>query len=357
MTKPRWTSWAVAVWLLLGTALAAQRRADRMMADELFDTYRTQGPRVVSDAVASMSPRFERFRRDFETRVLPEWQRGPHEPLRAMFMLDIAIATGGRRHDYPEWENFITLGSAFLSGRSEPPGTNAAADAFEILWHQTAVAFLDGLQDPFLRDRIGVQSMAGRMAAVAAPDGAPPLLVAPWVEVARGTSLELISIDRPEGLDVLGPEALKHYRQAAAAGSGGTRAEATLRSARLLTRLKRPAEAMATLADFDDAWTSDVTYRYWQRLLRGQALEALDRPDEAVLAYEDALQIAPSAEAPRIALVAVQVKRHRQTEAAAQLAAIEATPDPVVDPWWSYRDGDARFFHARLDALREMSRR
>lgn len=326
------------------------------MADELFDAYRADGPRVVAEAVASMSPRFERFRVDFETRVFPEWQRGPHGPLQAMFMLDVAVATDGQRRSYPGWEAFVTLGSDLLSHRSEPPGTNPAADAFEILWHQTAVAFLDGLQDPFLRDRAGVQPMTGRIAAVAAPAGAPPLLVSPWVELTRGLSLELITIDRPEGLDVLAPEALTHYRQAAAAGSGGIRAEATLRAARLLTRLTRPAEAMAMLADFDDVWTTDATYRYWHRLLRGQALETLGRPDDAVVSYEEALRVMPSAEAPRIAIAALQVKRQRSTEAAAQLAAMDVTPDPVVDPWRWYRDGDARFFRARLGALREMSR-
>ena len=359
MRMPRLTTCAVAAWFVLGTALSAQHRPDRMMADELFDAYREQGPRVVSDAIASMSmgTRFERFRADFEARVFPGWQRGPQTPPQAMFMLEVAVATDGRRHSYPGWEKFVTLGAVLLSDRTEPPGANVTADAFEVLWHQTAVAFLDGLQNPFQRDRAGVQTMTGRIAAVAAPAGAPPLLVEPWVELARGVSLELMSIDRPEGLDVLGPEALKHYRQAVAAGSGDTRAEATLRSARLLTRLRRPAEALAMLIQFDDTWTSDATYRYWQPLLLGQALEALGRSDDAVLSYRRALRVVPSAEAPRVAVMALEAKRQRSTEAAAQLMAIEATRDSVVDPWRSYRDGDARFFQARLDALREMSRR
>ena len=149
--------------MVLGAALAAQHRPDRMMADELFEAYREQGPRVVSGAIASMSmaPRFERFRADFEARVFPEWQRRSHRPLQAMFMLEVAVATTGFRHSYAGWEKFVTLGATFLSDRSEPPGTNPAADAFEVLWHQTAVAFLDGLQDPFQRDRVGVQTMTG----------------------------------------------------------------------------------------------------------------------------------------------------------------------------------------------------
>jgi hypothetical protein len=92
-------------------------------------------------------------------------------------------------------------------------------------------------------------------------------------------------------------------------------------------------------------------------LLRGQALEALDRPDDAVATYQDALRIVPSAESARIAIMALQMKRQRSADVAEQLAAIKAAPDPVVDPWRSYRNGDARFFQARIDTLREMSRR
>lgn len=358
MTTPRWTVCVASASIVLSATLLAQRPG-RMMADALFDAYRAQGPRVMSDALSSMTTgqRFEQFRADFESRVLPEWQRGPRTRLQAAFMLEIAVATDGRRHSYQGWESFLTLGSTFLSNRPEPPGANPDADAFEVLWHQTTVAFLDTLQDPFVRERAGVKPMAARIAAVPAPVGEAQVLVVPWVEIARGFSLELITIDRPEGLDVLGPDALKHYRQAAAAGAGEIRAEATLRAARLLMRMKRSGEAMAVLTDFDDAWTSDVTYRYWQHLLRGQALEALDRPDDAVATYQDALRIVPSAESARIAIMALQMKRQRSADVAEQLAAIEAAPDPVVDPWRSYRDGDARFFQARIDTLREMSRR
>jgi hypothetical protein len=356
MKAPASTAWVfAAVAVAASMPVHAQRRPERMMADELFEAYRAAGPEALPKAGA-MSPRFERFRDDFETRVLPAWKAGPRQPLQAMFMLEVAMLTEGRRHGFPRWEDFLTLGSAFLAGRPEPPGTNPAADAFEILWHQTAVAFLDGLQDPVLTDRIGVQPMKDRMAAVPARAGETQVLVEPWVELARGLTLERIALDHPEGFDVLGPQALTHYQQAVAAGSGATRAEATLRGASVLIDLRRPAEALTMLTGFETAWTTDETYRYWQPLLRGRALEALNRPDEAVPSYQDALRIVPSAEAPRVAIMALETKRRHTAEAAAQRSAIEHARTSTVDPWRSYRDGEARFLQARLDALRAMSR-
>ena len=160
MTTPRWTVCVASASIVLSATLLAQRPG-RMMADALFDAYRAQRPRVVSDALSSMTTgqRFEQFRADFESRVLPEWQRGPRTRLQAAFMLEIAVATDGRRHSYQGWESFLTLGSTFLSNRPEPPGANPDADAFEVLWHQTTVAFLDTLQDPFVRERAGVKPM------------------------------------------------------------------------------------------------------------------------------------------------------------------------------------------------------
>jgi hypothetical protein len=348
---------AVACIAALGAAPAPQRRLDRLMADELFEVYRTDGPGVLATALASpTASRVDRFRDDFETRVLPVWRRGPHRAIQAMFMLDLAIGMNGRRA-FPGWEDFITRGSEFLAGRADPPGASPAADAFEILWHKTAVAFLDGLQDPVRTDRLGIQPMAGRFAAVPAAAGAPPVLVDPWVELVRGRALERITLDRPEALDVLGPEAVKHFRQATSAGHPDTSAEAASRAAALLIRLARPADALATLADPGDVSTADRTFRFWRELLRGKALEALGRADDAVRAYEEALRLAPSAETPRIAMLALATRRGRSDDVAAQLAALHATPDPVVDPWRTYRDGDARLLPERLSALREMSRR
>lgn len=390
MRKSRWTLCTVALSLLVATGLTAQRRPDRMMADELFDAYQSHGPRVVAEAIESMPSRFERFRSDLESRVLPTWRHDGDVTRHALFLLELAIATNGRRHSYVGWETLLERGSTLLAERPQAPGADASTDAFEVLWHQTAVAFLDTLQDPFLRDRVGVQPMTDRIAATRPPNGAVPVLVDPWVALARGVSLELMSLARPEGLVVFGPEALKQFDHARRFGADGTRLEATLRAARVLLRLSRPAEALQSLSEID---SSDLTYRYWLHLLRGQALDALGRPDEAASSYQAALRLVPSAETARVALLVLSVKRLRTTDVATQLSAFQRTsdaaaelasvaptqvaPDPAaplapdaaapattadvaggsIDPWRSYRDGDARFLQARLTALREMSRR
>jgi hypothetical protein len=356
MTHARHAASVMGAWILLASLPADQTRPERMKPDELFDAYRIQGPRVVADAIGAMSNQFDRFRSDFEARVLPAWRSGSDRHLHATFMLEIAIATAGESHRYPEWDRFITSAGTLLSDRPERPGTDAAADAFEILWHQAAVAFLDGLQNPALRDRVGVQPMAGRFAAVPARAGASAVLVSPWAELARGVSVELFSIDHPEALDVLGPSAVEHYRLAIS-GGGSARAEAELRSAHVLTRLGRPVESLGILAELDDTRASDVTYRYWRELLRGQALDALGRLEDAVHAYEDALRIVPSAQTPHVAIAVIRSKQHRSADAAVQLEALHRNEDTSADLWSTYRDGDARFLGQRLTALREASRR
>ena len=124
----------------------------------------------------------------------------------------------------------------------------------------------------------------------------------------------------------------------------------------MLLRLARANEALARLETFEDKWTTDAVLRYWRWLVRGKALEALGRADEARAAYGEALALVPTAQSPRVALMAMDLT-HGNREAADRLAAeIRTAPDPVSDPWWSYPHGDLRFLTSRLAALREMSR-
>ena len=72
------------------------------------------------------------------------------------------------------------------------------------------------------------------------------------------------------------------------------------------------------------------------------------------MAYERALRIAPSAPAPVIAMMAIDVRENRREDAAKRAASVRTAVDPVADPWWIFGHGDLRFFQARLRALRDM---
>lgn len=339
---------------LEGAQPQQQAKPERMDGAELFAAYAGGGGDQLLARAFPTQPRFEAFRNDFRDRVLTEWEGVDRTPIRAMFMLDIAIASLNRGYYY--WADFIYLGSGYIRRRADPPGANASFDAFEILWHKTAVALLQGRRRPDLVADTGVSPLKGRMeTAPPLTDSTPaprPVLVDPWIALARGFAEEGFAIDMPATLDKRGAAALDHYREALEYEA--TRAEATLRSAWLLVRMKRAAEALALLDACDDRWTNDAVFLYWRRLFRGKALDTLDRPDEAMRAYEDALTFAPTAHSPRVGMMAIEFKRNR-TEAAEGIAtALGRTPDPVIDPWWTYDHGDWRFFPARLRALKAM---
>jgi tetratricopeptide (TPR) repeat protein len=254
------------------------------------------------------------------------------------------------------WLDFIELGGKYLRGRSELPGVNAADDAFEVAWYKTAVALLEGRRRPdFVADN-GVNPLRNRMAASAsASPEAPPMLIDPWIELARGFMEEGFTIDDPGTLAARGRAALDHYAEAAKYVA--TRPEATLRSAWVLIRLNRAAEALDLLDRYDDRWTDDGVFLYWRRLFRGKALHALGRPEEASQAYQSALTIIPTAQSPRIGLMTLALAQNAHDDAETLAKTVRTAPDPVTDPWWFYAHGDLRFFPSRLKALREMSRR
>jgi len=337
-------------------AAAPQRRHDQMMGDELFAAYLAKDESVLTDAFPT-NARFEAFRADFRTRVLTGWEAGERKPIQAMFMLDVAIAALNHQR-YVYWLDFIALGGKHLRGRAELPGVNAAYDAFEIAWYKTAVAVLEGRRRPDFVDEHGLRPLRNRVAAApsaqTAPD-APPMLIDPWIELARGFMEEGFAIENAATLPARGRAALDHYAEAAKYAA--TRPEATLRSAWLLIRLKRPAEALEFLDRYDDRWTDDGVFLYWRRLFRGKALQALGQPDDASRAYQSALTIIPSAQSPRIGLMALALTQNAHEDAESLARAVRTAPDPVTDPWWYYAHGDLRFFPSRLKALREMSRR
>ncbi len=111
----------------------------------------------------------------------------------------------------------------------------------------------------------------------------------------------------------------------------------------MLVRLGRPADALELLAKLGDR-IEDPVIRYWGRLFHGRAFEALGRRDEAVRAYEDALTQVPGAQAPAVALSALELGRNRLEQAYRWAAAVRTAPVEMADPWWKYLADDYRLF-------------
>ena len=141
------------------------------------------------------------------------------------------------------------------------------------------------------------------------------------------------------------------YRDAA---KGDTASEANLRRAWWLTRQGNAQEAIAILA-VDSSSSPDPYLRYTYSLVRGHALRALGRLDDADAAYRQALTLSPGAQSARIALMTLMTARGRLDEAATFADAVQTTRDQA-DPWWTYTRGDGRMITALLAKVREATR-
>ena len=345
----------VAVGVTASAQAPVQQSPDRMMGEELYAAYLASGPSILSKAFPT-NQRYEDFRNNFRDRVFDGWGHTAPVFSRAMFMFDVSLAVQPRGYLY--WADFFQLGQTYLRKRLEPLkpvtariGADPKMDAFELQWNKTAIAFLAGRRQPDLVDTLARPLIAGRI--IPAPSAGAPALVDPWIALLAGFVEEGYVIEDPKRIGARGRDAIAAYEKAATFES--TRAEATVRITRLLLDSKRPSDALAALDKFDEAWTTEGVVIYWARLLRGKTLAALDRPDEATRAYESALEVVPSAQSPRIGIMAIEAKRGRASTAEAISKDVRTALDPVNDPWWIYAHGSIRFFPQWEKALREMA--
>ncbi|HXT68652.1 MAG TPA: hypothetical protein VN700_02795 [Vicinamibacterales bacterium] len=351
----------VALALIAPATAQSVKSPSEMDGDELFAAWRATGASVLTAAFPD-STRFEKFRNDFRDRTLKRWvEKSPGaatwkpNPLKAMFMLDIAVVAQPR-HRY--WADFLHLGLDYFRERLDTVGADESMDAFEILWSKTAISFASGRRQPEVVEAL-VKLLLRRMAPVPAP---PPTrrgavvvkkLVDPWIVLMQGYAQEAYVHLSREHLEDHSPAAITAYDRAAQFEE--TRAEATIRKAWLQLESRRAADALTTIETFDDAWTNEAVLLYWARLIRGKALAAVGEADAATRAYGAALELVPSAQSPRVGILSIEAGRGRADVAEAIAKDIRTAPDPVHDPWWIYPHGDLRFFLQRERTLRAMA--
>jgi Tfp pilus assembly protein PilF len=79
---------------------------------------------------------------------------------------------------------------------------------------------------------------------------------------------------------------------------------------------------------------------------------SLGQSDTAIAAYRAARAIYPDAQSANVALMNALYTRGDRREAEALSETIQASTRDAADPWWSYWQGDYRFYPAAIGRLR-----
>lgn len=149
--------------------------------------------------------------------------------------------------------------------------------------------------------------------------------------------------------------AQKHYEEAMAFSAVAV--EARLRLAWIHQRAGKSAEALALLTQSGGGAASDPAVRYLHYLFLGHVLVSSDKPDDAVAAFRASTQVAPGAQAARVALMNALALRGDRAESQAMSEQIQSDRNQTtMDPWWLYWQGYYRAYPQALGRLREMAR-
>ena len=155
-----------------------------------------------------------------------------------------------------------------------------------------------------------------------------------------------------EGLEA---NALPHALAALAPAQtiDAARPEALMRLAALLALSGRATEALP-LFDESLRLTPDNWVAYLDHLLKGRALETLERTADAEASYGAALALNPKARSANLALAALSFAGGVRAD-----ANLTAALDPAadrLDPWAQFLDGHYRFWPERRDIMRRTMR-
>lgn len=137
-----------------------------------------------------------------------------------------------------------------------------------------------------------------------------------------------------------------------AIGNPAVQQEAHLRLGYVELLRGRVTEA---LTNFDRVGTpDDPSLRYLLHLLRGKALTAARRQDDAIASFRKAFDEVPYAQSATLALGAALVTRGQHNEAAALTSRMLSLPAPPFDPWIIYTLPEWRFWESRMESLRKV---
>jgi hypothetical protein len=151
-------------------------------------------------------------------------------------------------------------------------------------------------------------------------------------------------------------EALKQGLSAFAAAQAfpDARAEAAVRWGALALARRAPGDVTEALARFQVARQSttdaDILYLSW--FFEGRALQALGRPEDAVLAFQHAVELKPQGGAAQLEWAAQSFLAGDTTTADRLTQSILNAPIDADDPWMWFHVGDYRHWAQRERDLR-----
>ena len=236
--------------------------------------------------------------------------------------------------------------------------THVATDEFDIAWHAAALSIAEGFLDPEALES-HVQHARGQLPgdprltlawAVAAEQRTSPLLIPHLPPNVEPTMLASSQAQLNATVGRLMDDATERF--ALAAVHPLTAGDARVRTARMQLARDRPQDALTTLATFE-ASTREGWLVYLARLFRGQALEQLQRPDDALTSFRDALKVGPGGQTATMSLSSLLYRRGQHKDAETLVQLLLAETDPISDPWWTYWAGSARLWTSRLAAMRD----
>ena len=307
--------------------------------DHLTTAYeRGAFPQLVAGLEQQTEP--EALIREFEGRGNP-WPATPRrEAAFALELVDVAMFSP-RPQDRDAAHRLLVRFSRLIRHPLDP-------DMFERYWYFAVLTLLEGTLRPELTDAMLTAALERF------PDEPRFALSRAIVSEQRWmlrNQQQAGGLPRSISVDTI----RAHFQ--AAMDHPGTAFEAHVRYAWFLHGIDRSKEALEHLQKVATVTTAEIGLRYLHQLFLGHVLKALDRHDEATAAYRAALQVMPTAQSARVALMNSLLlggAREEAEQISEQVQAAEAPQD--LDPWWLYAQGQYRMHRQALARMRELSR-
>jgi VWFA-related protein len=280
--------------------------------------------------------------REFEGRGNP-WPSAPRrEAAFALELADTAIFSA-RAEDREAAHRLLVRFSRLIRHPLDP-------DIFERYWYFAVLTMLEGTLRPELTEAM-LNAALERF-----PDEPRFVLSRAIVSEQKWMVRNRLLAPGSQAFSINIDTIRSHYE--AAITQPGTAVEARLRYAWFLHGIDRSKEALEQLQKVTAAGSiGEISLRYLHQLFLGHVLKGLEREDEAMAAYRAALEVMPSAQSARVALMNAFLLRGAREQAERLAEQIQsAEPPQDLDPWWWYAQGQYRIHRQALARIREMSR-